>query len=306
MPIQSRLNQYRGVNAHLHSIFQNSEGWESFHSAYIVDMARALNHDLPPGYIVDVERSLQRREYHPDTGERLRHPKPDAVIYQTERGLPPRSAEGIMVAPSFEQPIEATLEDDPELVYRAVVIHRVTETGGIGTPITRIELLSPSNKKGDGFSDYVGKRGTALLGAMKLVEIDYLHQTVTPIKHVPSYARRHPQAAAYNITISNPQPSLTKGKATTYFFGVDQPIPKLIIPLAGEDSVPLDFGAVYDQTFQSLRIYSYQVDYAELPPNFESYTPSDQTRIQQLMERLRVAVEQGVDIDARRLSDVVE
>ncbi|NWF68086.1 MAG: hypothetical protein HXY40_03285 [Chloroflexi bacterium] len=44
---------------------------------------RALNAVLPAGHLVDTEQSLQIREYHPDTGERLRRPKPDSTLYST-------------------------------------------------------------------------------------------------------------------------------------------------------------------------------------------------------------------------------
>jgi hypothetical protein len=62
MVLRSKKNEYRGVNAHLHSYFQTKGGWASFHTAHINDLAREINRLLPPGYLVDVEQSLQREE----------------------------------------------------------------------------------------------------------------------------------------------------------------------------------------------------------------------------------------------------
>ncbi|HLA44580.1 MAG TPA: hypothetical protein VJZ27_14140, partial [Aggregatilineales bacterium] len=60
MVIHSRKNQYRGVNAHHLSIFQNEAGdWESFHSDHITHIREHLRDTLPAGYIARTERSIQ-------------------------------------------------------------------------------------------------------------------------------------------------------------------------------------------------------------------------------------------------------
>src|SRR5688572_1499959 len=64
--ISSPVNQYRGINAHLHSHFLHGEreGWEEFHSSHITDLTRAMNAFLPAmGYIARQERSLQIRHF---------------------------------------------------------------------------------------------------------------------------------------------------------------------------------------------------------------------------------------------------
>jgi len=77
-------NLYNGINAHLHSLIQNdpNEDWDGFHTQLITEIARALNAVLPDDYIVDVERSLQLKEYHLDSGLKICRPKPDVVVYQ--------------------------------------------------------------------------------------------------------------------------------------------------------------------------------------------------------------------------------
>lgn len=284
MTVHTKTNQYQGVNAHLHSYFQSKGGWSSFHTNHIADLARAINAILPPGYLVDVEQSLQIREFHPDTGERIRKPEPDITIYDTERkqprqgNRPPGGAVATVI-----QPVAETLELDEDQYYPAVVVYQTEDDATLGSAVTRIELLSPSNKAGDGYLQYREKRAAALKSGVRLVEIDYLHESRSPVKNLPLYPQQ-PNSFAYNITVSDPIPSLERGLAETYGFGVDDPIPTIAIPLADDDLVLVDFGAVYNQTFESLTAYSRRVDYAELPEHFHTYSPADQARIRARMQ----------------------
>ncbi|MEL6273236.1 MAG: hypothetical protein AAFR22_25750, partial [Chloroflexota bacterium] len=81
------INQYIGVNAHLQSYFQNRGGWASFHNNFIRDLAVEIDRRLPAGFLVDVEQSLQIREYYPDTGEKLRRPQPAITVYDVDPTL---------------------------------------------------------------------------------------------------------------------------------------------------------------------------------------------------------------------------
>lgn len=289
MPIHSPNNEYRGVNAHLHSYFQSQGEWEGFHTSHITDLARSINRLLPLGYAVGLESSLQIREFHPDTGERIRRPKPDVIVYRA--GEPPTTRlSDIPAADSatLTLPIIQTFHTLEFLHYSAVMIYQVQEKrGGLGRPVTRLELLSPSNKYGDGFLYYTDKRREALHGGMKLVEIDYLHQTEPVIAGVPSYLRGVPHAWPYLISVSDPTPDYREGLTHVYGFGVDNPIPLIDVPLLGEDRLLLNVDAVYQETFASLRIFSTLVDYAQPPAQFQTYNPADQARIQAVMARVQ-------------------
>jgi hypothetical protein len=89
---------------------------------------------------------------------------------------------------------------------------------------TRIELLSPSNKQGEGYIQYREKRYAALKSVVALVELDFLHESPPVVKGLPLYPTE-PESYAYNITVSDPTPSFEVGTASTYAFGVDTPIP---------------------------------------------------------------------------------
>ncbi|HLA43610.1 MAG TPA: hypothetical protein VJZ27_09255, partial [Aggregatilineales bacterium] len=88
MTIRTRRNQYRGVNAHLHSYLQAHSGWQGFHNTFIIYLVNEINARLPEGYIVDAEQSLQIREIHPDTGERIRRPEPDLTVFDRSTSQP--------------------------------------------------------------------------------------------------------------------------------------------------------------------------------------------------------------------------
>ena len=62
-PINPIKNQYRGINAHLHSFWQSEGGWDSFHTNHIADLMRLINTALPTGYVANIEQSLQIRRF---------------------------------------------------------------------------------------------------------------------------------------------------------------------------------------------------------------------------------------------------
>jgi hypothetical protein len=163
MPIRSHKNQYRGVNAHLHSHFQAQGDWESFHGNYITFLGAALNQALPLGYVARTERSIQIREFHPDTGEEiLLKNKPDVSIYahRPPIDVPVLTPE---LTPSFFLTVEETLPPDPDAYLRAIVIYQLLPDQTLGRAITQIEILSPTNKSADkGYLQYVYKREAIL------------------------------------------------------------------------------------------------------------------------------------------------
>lgn len=290
MPLHLRTNQYRGVNAHLHSNLQNdTDAWGVFHGTHITLLAVEIDALLPPGYIAEPERGLQIKPYHPATGEeirteRARRRRPDITIYET--GTPASTSvvsSGAVTAPTLEVAAIESLMLDEEAYLAAVVIRRVEENN-IGRAVTWLELLSPTNKPGDtGYSQYLDGRENTLRSGIALVEMDYLHQSAPVIGAIPSYPDREQGAYPYHIAVTNPRPNLHEGRLSVYGFGVDAPMPVIAIPLAEDDRFTLDFGKVYHQTFESLSAFSRRVDYEHEPERMDSYAESDRARIREVM-----------------------
>lgn len=295
MPIYMRRNQYQGVNAHLHSYFQAQGGWSSFHTNFISVLARDLNTRLPEGYIVDIEQSLQIREIHPDSGEKIRRPEHDLTVYRTRESA---SVSETGMTATLTQAIPDTLDLSEDLYYSALVIYPAETDAVLGQPVTRIEILSASNKQGEGYLQYREKRYAALRSGVALVEIDLLHETPPVVKGLPRYPT-HPDSHAYYVTVSDPTPSLEEGLAQTYAFAVDSPLPTITLPLGAGSTLRLELNPIYHEVYFSLSAYSRRVDYAALPLHFERYSPADQARIQQRMAAVQEAHRVGLDLDQR-------
>jgi hypothetical protein len=288
--IRYRENQYLGINAHLHSYLQAEFGeWEVFHGVHVTHLAEVVNAVLPSGYRVKPEKSMQVREYHPDTGEPIRmkkqpRPKPDLAVLESVGTVRETAPTIVEAAPTHILELVTTIQDDPAHYLNAVVIQELQTGMSQGKPVVWLELLSPTNKgSGAGALQYQEKRLTALRAGLILVELDYVHETPPVLANVPSYADQETDAAPFLISVTIPRPTLQKGKTELYAMRVDDPLPIVKIPLLRDDTFKLDFAAAYRHTFESLDIFGDYVDYAREPLNFERYLPADQTEIRARM-----------------------
>lgn len=297
MPLHLRQNQYQGVNAHLHSLFQGElGGWESFHLMHISHLVSAVSAELPRGYVVQPERGMQIRRYHPDTGDEIRlgrgrRAKPDISIYQKSPSLAVQPSAAVATAPTLIFSSRDAVEIDPRSYLSAVVIRKIDQER-LGDPVTWIELLSPANKPGGaGYVQYQEKRVAAARSGIVMIEIDYLHETESPVLNLASYSDKEEGAFPYTITITDPRPSLKEGFTNVYGMRVDQPLPIAPVPLAMEDApILLNIEALYHQTYESVNAYEYLVDYEQLPERFDTYMEVDQERIRARMRAVQQAV----------------
>jgi hypothetical protein len=293
MVIKSRENLYRGVNAHLHSILQApSGGWEQFHTAHIIFLGTAIRPLLPEGYAIFPERSMQIREItSPVNGDqdiRKRPFRPDTTIYQTSTVSGQAAISGATSVPTITMPTIETLPEDNEVYLTSLIIREVSDSG-VGKPITCIEVLSPTNKPhGTGYIQYREKRTVLLRSGLVLVEIDYLHETPTVLPKLPDYSTHEENSFPYTIAIHNPHPDLEGGKTAIYGIYVDDPLPTVSIPLKDADRVILNFGEVYNQTYESFS-FGEMVDYSQPPVHFDRYSADDRERI---LARMKAATNQ--------------
>jgi len=248
MPIRANENLFPGINPHLNSYLQSEGGgWESFHAEHIIVIARMLDQLLPENYYAVAERSLQISEI----------------------GL---------------SALSETLEDN---MLAAVVIYEIVEDNMPGQAVTRLELLSPANKPPHAHNrQYAAKRLQTLHSGLNLVEIDYLHEQRPVLNVLPGYPDNEPGAFPYHIIVSDPRPTLEEGRAIVYGFGVADPLATITLPVAGDDTITLDMGAVYTRTYEGVRLYRIVVDYGQEPVNFDRYHPADREKIRQRMAEI--------------------
>jgi hypothetical protein len=292
MPIRFRENGYPGINAHLQNRLlmkddPSPSAWSAFHAENITNLTNALNEQLPDHYVARTEQSLQIRSWEFDLGiDKIYRPQPDSTIYRQATGSPLATPAGL-ATPTWE----ATLEDlIVDRMLPSVIIHRVEDHSLHGEVVTRLELLSPSNKPGGSkYTSYLENRVMALKSGSSLVEIDYFHQTPTPLlalMELPSYP--HKDAYPYHIGVNIPQEN--KIHVQLYGFGVVDPLPSLNIPLAGDEVLPFDFNAVYQYTFRAGRWGTY-LDYEQplAEDTLLTYRQEDHLRL----ENLRLAIMAG-------------
>ncbi len=283
MATHSRKNLYPGVNAHLQSYLQNGGNWEGFHQGLIVSLQSLLTKALPDNYYADVQQSLQIKTLtKPDVLiSRRHHPE----IVRTYKPLSSIATEATLY-PYETMEVEELIE-----YYPSLLIYQLRPEND-DLPVTRIEVLSPSNKppSGSHHEKYEQKRRETLAAKINLLEIDFLHET-PPLEslreYVKNYAEKLPHSQAYHMVLTQPfdvEKNTLIYRVLSYEFGVDAPIPAIEIPLLGEESAWIEVGQAYHMTFELSAKYSYAVDYDQLPIAFNKYSPDDQQRIQARMQ----------------------
>lgn len=142
--------------------------------------------------------------------------------------------------------------------------------------VAAIEVLSPANKRAEGYEEYVSKRQRLLLSAVHLLEIDLLRK-----------GRRVPMQQPlpddpYFVLLSRAQ---ERPMTEVWPVWLDGPLPTIPVPLLpGDADVPLDlqvaFSAVYDAVG-----YDLAVDYSR-PPEVP-LSPAQATWAEQSLRRSR-------------------
>lgn len=281
MAIRSVKNQYHGINAHLHSLWQAKGGWERFHHFHLGHLLTALKAQLRPmGYIADMEVSLQIRR----VGDFSTPRRADILVANPFPSRPMASPQSIAL--TVAELIEEEL--DLEKPYRSIVIYERLPSFQRGEPVVWIELLSPTNKGNsvDALT-YRTKRLDTLQSGLVFVEIDYLNETPPTFYTIP-------YGNPYRIIVLDPRPTLQSGPALVEEFRVDEQIPEVTIPLSGDDALIFDFDTPYQQTFEQ-GFFGDDVDYSHLPLSFDRYSPSDQLTIVRRMLTIKAHTSQDLE-----------
>jgi Protein of unknown function (DUF4058) len=299
--LRSVKNQYRGINAHLHSSLQAEGGWDSFHANHIADLMRLMSAQLlPMGYVADIQQSLQIRRL----GESAGKPESDVTIFDPDQTRTAKTFHGTTV-PGLA--LTSVMSTESELApYSAVSIYEyVRGERDPGEPVAWVELLSPSNKPGGQDAVYYqDKRLKLLRSGIVFVELDYLHESPPTFDRLPRYNGSSKQsvpeldAHPYRIVVVDPRPVFHEGTVYPHDFDVDREIPVVDIPLNANDVLKFDFQTAYNKTFSETLYGMRLVDYSQLPLNFDRYSRDDQVRILARMLVVMDAARQELDLEA--------
>jgi len=227
--------------------------WVSVHTALSAEIARQLAPLLRPRYVA---RPMRRFSVN-DPADIVVDPAdayPDVSVHRSGH----RVREILATADTFTRdrtpdlPLRlqtALVSDEPQ---HTVEIRDVANR----SLVTAIEVLSPSNKRGQGCADYVYKRQRILRSRAHLMEIDLLRQG----RRVPM---RDPlPAAPYFVLLSRAE---NRPVLEVWPIQLRDRLPVVPVPLLpGDDDAPLDLQAALTAVYDAYN-YDLSLDYTRPP-----------------------------------------
>lgn len=240
-------NRFPGMDPYL----EDPAFWPGFHSRFINACSELLYDHLPEDYDADIEERVQVV----DLSRLSAQPYvPDVKVTRESGQFEPAmagSAGGRSV--STLEPVVVPMKDYMEVREVYIEVYERPER----ELVTIIELLSPSNKVGEGMADYLAKRRILLNRGINLVEIDLL----VGGRRLPS--ERALPGREYMTFVSR---SHRRPDSEVYAWGLREPLPKIPVPLRPPDGdVPLDLAAVFGTAYERGR-YARKLHY-DRPPS---------------------------------------
>ena len=257
-------NPFPGMNPYL----EKASTWPEVHNRIIVALADALTPRVGPDYAVQVQQRVYVAQ-EPDSGNGAsansgplasRFRIPDAMVLTHPAG--PASA----AATATVERTVAVAEPAASVASVAVALPEVELERQRYLQVLRvdnmevvavIELLSPSNKWGEGRREYLNKRAAVLSSLAHLVEIDLLRAgpRMPVIGAVPDTHYRILVASAHR----------TEPVADLYAFGINAAIPEFVLPLAkGSPGISVDLNSAVRHVYAH-GSYSMLIDYGQDP-----------------------------------------
>lgn len=229
--------------------YLEGELWPEFHQTLAHELRAQLMKVLPPEYV-----ALLEKYYAVDYGGL-------SIAGSSKKGIYPDvhvSNLKEVAAPYeiFTQPASELTSPIPQKVPLVRVAIRDTAERRL---VTVIEILSPVNKQGKGFQEYVDKRTALLQTETHLLEIDLLRAG----ERIPLIGGELPPAPYY-IFLSR----FTRRPITEVWpVQLREPLPTLPVPLLPPDAdVPLPLQVALNACFDLVRYHERLLDYSQPPP----------------------------------------
>ena len=237
----SMPNPFPGMDPYL-----EGPSWSTVHANLVEEIARQLSVKIRPKYLaLSCERVFLATPDPIDVvGPRDRIP--DVGVVSVANGELAASAGAVTAAIT----VEALM---PEFLSQTYIEIRDAESRSL---VTAIEVLSPTNKRGDGLTEFRKKRLEYLSGSAHYLEIDLLR-----------IGERFP--------VAGPLPSVSyfvflsrvgqRPKLTAWPIAINQPLPTVHVPLLPEDpDAELNLQQAWE-TIYDLFSYDRFVDHSREP-----------------------------------------
>ncbi len=220
--------------------------WMNFHGQLCAEIARQLGPKLRPRYLARLTERFFTEIALDDRGARPLS-SPDVGVVESA----PASV-GVAAVGVVEAPVRVPTMVPESVLHFSVEIRDRLER----RLVTAIEVLSPTNKRGEGREEYLEKRRRILHSSAHLVEIDLLRRG-----HRIPMGRELP-LAPYYAYVGRQE---IRPDTDVWPIGLDRSLPQVPIPLLPDDAdVMLDLqqalGTVYD-----LSDYDLEIDYTRPP-----------------------------------------
>ena len=229
--------------------YLEGEMWPEFHDTLIHQIRAQLMPRLQPKYVALLKKYYAVDEVGLGVGSApaRRGIYPDVHVAQIKGAI---AEYEIVTAPKVElvspvpQKVSALRLDIRDVANRRLV--------------TAIEILSPVNKRGQGFRKYLKKRGALLKTATHLLEIDLLRAG----ERIPLIGGELPPAPYYVFLSRFTRRPITE----VWPVALRERLPTVPVPLLPPDpDVPLSLQAAVDACFELVG-YQNLLDYSQLPP----------------------------------------
>lgn len=231
--------------------------FHELHTQMLAEMQAALQPQIRPKYVARLERHLSEGSVWGLDVESLDRKERDVAIVES-RPAAQRVQSTVAVAEPTVIELEQLEQEELDLRKQRRIVIYVNDRPRLA--VTGIELLSPSNKQSGSVARqrYLEKRASALHGGLHWVEIDLLRGGARPALPVPT-----PKQADYLAYVAQATPS--GWKHLIYAWRLRNPLPRLRIPLLGEDHAVIDLAAAFRTAFDRIAADD-EIDYHADPP----------------------------------------
>jgi hypothetical protein len=222
--------------------------WMNFHGQLCSEIARQLGPKLRPRYLARLTERFFT-EITIAAGRTRTLKSPDIAVIES-RPLPRPNGAGALGVGTV--PVRIPTEIPESVLHFSVEIRDRLER----RLITSIEVLSPTDKRGEGRDEYLAKRKRILLSQSHLIEVDLLRagRRIPMTRELPS-APFYAYVGRFEI----------RPETDVWPISLDQPLPTIPVPLLpGDADVFLDLQLALTNVYD-LSEYHLEIDYTQLP-----------------------------------------